>query len=92
MSLPVVESAYEKQKAAGVAKRSVVIDSHKTSISLEDAFWKALHDIAQVQSITLSCLISSINTERQHPNLSSALRLFILNYYLSRCEGHEKPK
>jgi predicted DNA-binding ribbon-helix-helix protein len=64
-----------------IVKRSVVICGHKTSISLEDAFWKPLKEIATGRNMTLSDLVASIDVERQHANLSSAIRLFILNYY-----------
>jgi predicted DNA-binding ribbon-helix-helix protein len=67
-----------------VVKRSVVLAGHKTSVSLEDAFWQALKDIATSCRTTLSNLIGSIDTERQQGNLSSALRLFVLNHYQAR--------
>jgi predicted DNA-binding ribbon-helix-helix protein len=66
-----------------VVKRSIVIAGHKTSISLEDAFWKALKDIAIARHATLSDLVASIDQERQHGNLSSAIRLFVLDHYQS---------
>jgi predicted DNA-binding ribbon-helix-helix protein len=62
-----------------VAKRSVVIDGHKTSVSLEDQFWNDLKELAYVQRMTLSKMIGQIDKERQHSNLSSALRLFVLD-------------
>jgi predicted DNA-binding ribbon-helix-helix protein len=71
-----------------VVKRSIVIAGHKTSISLEDAFWKALKDIAIARHATLSDLVASIDTERQHGNLSSAIRLFVLDHYQSKSLGH----
>jgi predicted DNA-binding ribbon-helix-helix protein len=61
-----------------VVKRSVVIDGHKTSVSLEDQFWNDLKEIAYVQRMTLSKMIGEIDKVRQHSNLSSALRLFVL--------------
>ena len=64
-----------------VVKRSIVIAGHKTSVSLEDAFWKGLKDIAIVRQVTLSDLVASIDTERRHGNLSSAIRLFVLDHY-----------
>jgi predicted DNA-binding ribbon-helix-helix protein len=64
-----------------VVKRSIVIAGHKTSVSLEDAFWRGLKDIATSRRATLSDLLSSIATERQYGNLSSAIRLFVLNHY-----------
>lgn len=71
-----------------VVKRSIVIAGHKTSISLEDAFWKALKDIAIARHATLSDLVASINSERQHGNLSSAIRLFVLDHYQTKSLGH----
>jgi predicted DNA-binding ribbon-helix-helix protein len=71
-----------------VIKRSIVIASHKTSVSLEDAFWKALKDIAISRQVTLSDLVALIDGERRHGNLSSAIRLFVLDHYQSRCNGH----
>ena len=70
-----------------VVKRSIVIAGHKTSVSLEDAFWKGLKEIADDRDMTLSDLVSSIDTDRQHGNLSSAIRLFVLDYYHSAAEA-----
>jgi predicted DNA-binding ribbon-helix-helix protein len=70
-----------------VIKRSIVIAGHKTSVSLEDAFWKALKDIAVSRRTTLSDLVGAIDAERQHGNLSSAVRLFVLDYYQARTNG-----
>ena len=64
-----------------VVKRSIVIAGHKTSVSLEDAFWKALKEIASSRELTLSDLVASIDTDRRHGNLSSAIRLFVLDHY-----------
>jgi predicted DNA-binding ribbon-helix-helix protein len=71
-----------------VVKRSIVIAGHKTSVSLEDAFWRGLKDIATSRRVTLSDLVGSIDSERKHGNLSSAIRLFVLNHYQAR-PGHE---
>jgi predicted DNA-binding ribbon-helix-helix protein len=70
-----------------VIKRSIVIAGHKTSVSLEDAFWKALKEIAAGRDMTLSELVGAIDAERQHGNLSSAVRLFVLDYYQARTNG-----
>jgi predicted DNA-binding ribbon-helix-helix protein len=64
-----------------VVKRSIVIAGHKTSVSLEDAFWKSLKEIAGDRDVTLSDLVASIDSERRHGNLSSAIRLFVLDHY-----------
>jgi predicted DNA-binding ribbon-helix-helix protein len=67
-----------------VVKRSIVLAGHKTSVSLEDAFWDGLKGIAKSKRKTLSELVGSIDLDREHGNLSSALRLFVLNHYQAR--------
>jgi predicted DNA-binding ribbon-helix-helix protein len=64
-----------------VVKRSVVVAGHKTSVSLEDEFWKGLKEIAGGRHVTLSDLVGTIDAERRHGNLSSAIRLFVLDFY-----------
>ena len=64
-----------------VVKRSIMIAGHKTSVSLEDAFWKGLKEIATGRELTLSDLVATIDTDRRHGNLSSAIRLFVLDHY-----------
>lgn len=66
-----------------VVKRSIVIAGHKTSVSLEDAFWKGLKEIADQRNVTLSDLVANIDSQRRHGNLSSAIRLFVLDHYRS---------
>ena len=67
-----------------VVKRSIVIAGHKTSVSLEDAFWKSLKDIATRRGTTISDLVTTIDVERRQGNLSSCLRLFVLDFYRSQ--------
>jgi predicted DNA-binding ribbon-helix-helix protein len=57
---------------------------HKTSVSLEDAFWEGLKDIAKSRRLTLRDLVGGIETQREQGNLSSAIRLFVLNHYQAR--------
>jgi predicted DNA-binding ribbon-helix-helix protein len=76
---------------SSVAKRSVLIDGHKTSISLEDAFWDGLREIAKGRRETLSQLVASIDKDRVHANLSSAIRLFVLGVYQDQLAPHQ-PK
>jgi predicted DNA-binding ribbon-helix-helix protein len=64
-----------------VLKRSIVVGGRKTSVSLEDLFWKSLREIASGGDMTLSALLAAIDSKRHHANLSSAIRLFVLNYY-----------
>ena len=70
-----------------IAKRSIMINNHKTSVSLEDEFWTALKEIAQQRNQRLSSLIALIDSERTTGNLSSALRLFVLEQYRSASGG-----
>jgi predicted DNA-binding ribbon-helix-helix protein len=65
---------------SSIVKRSIVIDGHKTSVSLEDPFWTDLKKIARNQQTTLSELISMIDGGREG-NLSSAIRLFVLQHF-----------
>jgi len=75
-----------------VVKRSIVIAGHKTSVSLEDAFWKGLKEIAGHREATLSDLVASIDTDRRHGNLSSAIRLFVLDHYRGRVGDEQRPR
>ena len=68
-------------------KRSIVIAGHKTSVSLEDAFWKGLKDIAAARDTTLSELVAAIDTTRRRGNLSSAIRLFVLEHFQMHHDG-----
>jgi predicted DNA-binding ribbon-helix-helix protein len=67
-----------------VVKRSIVVGGHKTSVSLEDAFWTGMKEISGERSLTLSELVGEIDGTRTQGNLSSAVRLFVLDYYKSR--------
>jgi predicted DNA-binding ribbon-helix-helix protein len=73
-----------------VVKRSIVIAGHKTSVSLEDAFWKGLKDIAASRNLTLSDLVATIDGGRRQGNLSSAIRLFVLEHYRNRANGESR--
>jgi predicted DNA-binding ribbon-helix-helix protein len=66
-----------------IVKHSVIIKGHKTSVSLEKSFWTALKEIADLRGVTIAFLVSSIDAERKHANLSSAIRLFVLDHYKS---------
>jgi len=75
-----------------VVKRSIVIAGHKTSVSLEDAFWRGLKEIASARNMTLSDLVASIDGGRRQGNLSSAIRLFVLDHYRSQAGGNGPRK
>jgi len=66
-----------------IIKRSVILHARKTSVSLEQPFWLTLKSIAAERKVPLHRLISEIDENRQHGNLSSALRLFVLARYRS---------
>ena len=74
-----------------VTKRSVVLNGHKTSVSVEDAFWIELRRIAAERKIGLGKLISQIDVERRGANLSSALRLFVLAKYRGDSGSQHQP-
>ncbi len=65
---------------SSIVKHSVVIDGHKTSVSLEDPFWNELRVIAHAQGVKLSELVASIDRTRTQGNLSSAIRQFVLEH------------
>jgi predicted DNA-binding ribbon-helix-helix protein len=67
-----------------VVRRSIIIAGHKTSVSLEEAFWKGLKEIAMGRDLTLSDMVTAIDYERATGNLSSALRLFVLDHYCAQ--------
>ena len=69
---------------SAVIKRSIFLDGHKTSISLEDSFWTALREIAQVQGVTPSILVTTLAATGEHSNLSSAVRVFVLEHYRNK--------
>jgi predicted DNA-binding ribbon-helix-helix protein len=73
---------------SSIIKRSIVIVGHKTSVSLEDPFWDHLKSIARAQRVTLSELVASINGTRKQSNLSSAIRLFVLEHFQTE---HARP-
>ena len=74
----------------GVAKRSVVINGRKTSVSVEEPFWKALRDIAKDRRVTLIDLVSEIEKSRKAGSLSSSIRVWVMEHFrsVSRGVGH----
>lgn len=74
---------------SSVVKRSIVIAGHKTSVSLEDDFWRMLKEIAKEHDLTLSELVAKIDAERQLGNLSSAIRLFVLGLCREKVQKYD---
>jgi predicted DNA-binding ribbon-helix-helix protein len=79
--MPAMNSEGGPPSPTAIQKRSVRIAGHPTSISLEDVFWDALREIAAHRGMRLSELVEEIDTTRTSQNLSSAIRVFVLNTY-----------
>jgi predicted DNA-binding ribbon-helix-helix protein len=79
-------SCFEQEIAmkSPVVKRSILSNGHKTSVSLEEPFWSSVKEISRARGMTLSELVSEIDANRQQGNLSSAIRLFVLDHFKSR--------
>ncbi|NTF87684.1 ribbon-helix-helix domain-containing protein [Agrobacterium rhizogenes] len=68
-----------------IRKHSATLHGHRTSFSLEDAFWSELKAIAKARGASLAALISEIDDGREpESNLSSALRLYVLKWLKER--------
>jgi predicted DNA-binding ribbon-helix-helix protein len=70
-----------------VVKRSIVVAGHKTSVSLEEAFWNGMKEISSLRDMTLSDLVSEIDKGRRQGNLSSAIRLYVLDYFRNKASA-----
>jgi predicted DNA-binding ribbon-helix-helix protein len=73
-----------------ITHHSMRIAGRKTSIALERAFWDGLHEIAKQRNETVSSLVNKINADRQSFNLSSAIRVFVLDYYRNALRAQQK--
>ncbi|HSL78986.1 MAG TPA: ribbon-helix-helix domain-containing protein [Pseudolabrys sp.] len=78
------------RKNSSVIKRSVIRNGHKSSISLEDQFWDALREIADHEQMAISTLVAHIDHNRTTSNLSSAIRVFVLDHF--RHSDRAKPE
>ena len=68
-------------RKSAIVKRSIVIRGHRTSVSLEDAFWSSLHEIADRETTSVNKLVEQIDRGRTGINLSSEIRVYVLNYF-----------
>ncbi len=73
-----ISGASARAPRAAIVKRSLTISGHRTSVSLEDAFWRRLKALAANRAQSLSALVAEIDASRAHANLSSAIRVFVL--------------
>jgi predicted DNA-binding ribbon-helix-helix protein len=71
------------QTNLSVKKRSIIVAGHKTSVSVEDPFWDALGAIAGERKLNMSEIVTSIDEKKISSNLSSSIRLFVLDHYVS---------
>jgi len=74
-----------------IVKRPVIVKTRKTSITLEDDFWKCLKEIAESRKQTRYHLIEEIDRKRKFANLSSAIRLFVLQFYKDQFDQLRSP-
>ena len=73
-----------------IVKRSIMIGGHRTSISLEDPFWRGLKEIAAKHDMSVQNVVAAVHGGRHRGNLSSTLRLFVLEYYRADNRGVTK--
>jgi predicted DNA-binding ribbon-helix-helix protein len=81
------EQALSGADPGRMRKHSLVIAGHRTSISLETAFWEALHDLARQKGVSVAALAAEIDQQRGAANLSSALRVHLLQVFRDRAAG-----
>ena len=86
VSRPAMRASRPAMKSL-ILKRSIIIAGQKTSVSLENEFWQALKQIAAGLDMPMAELVHRIGRQREYGNLSSALRLFVLEHYLSRAKA-----
>lgn len=77
----------ERAISGGVRKRSIVLNGHDTSISLEDAFWEGAREIAAARGSSLRALLEEIDAARGEANLSSAIRVAVLAHFRDATRG-----
>jgi predicted DNA-binding ribbon-helix-helix protein len=77
---------------SAVIKRSIVVEGHKTSVSLENEFWDGLREIADQKATTLSTLVGQIDHGRNTGNLSSAIRVFVFGHFRAGNKSGEPGK
>jgi predicted DNA-binding ribbon-helix-helix protein len=79
---PIRQSAKPNMKT--VTKHSIVLNDHKTSISLEIEFWQGLREIAEQEGMSTGELVAKIDRERNNRNLSSAIRVFVYSHFRAK--------
>ncbi len=77
-----------KMRKSAIVKHSIIVSGRKTSVSLESAFWMGLKEIAALRNSTLSGLVTGVCAQHHYGNLSSALRLFVLDHFRAQALRH----
>jgi len=77
----------DARRKSAIVKRCVTISGRKSGVSLESAFWDALEEIADIRDTTRATIVSTIESEGRPRNLSSAIRVFVLDYYRSKIDS-----
>jgi predicted DNA-binding ribbon-helix-helix protein len=75
------------RRKSTIVKRYVTINGRNSSVCLESAFWDALKEIADIGDTTRAKIVSTIESEGRPPDLSSAIRVFVLDYYRSKIDS-----
>jgi predicted DNA-binding ribbon-helix-helix protein len=78
---PATRPPASRSQKSRILNRTITLKGHKTGVSLEEAFWTALKEIAAAKNIRASKLVETIDNTRENINLSSAVRLYVLNFY-----------
>jgi predicted DNA-binding ribbon-helix-helix protein len=78
-------------RKSAIVKRSIELHGHKTSVSLEDQFWDGLRDIAERTRTPLPALLQTIDSQRGYANLSSAIRVYVLEHHRSAAGTDRAP-
>lgn len=89
LSATATDSAVEQPTNSRIVKRSIRRNGYKSSISLEDPFWDGLREIAAAKKVTVSKLVATIKLDHKRDNLSSAIRVFVLEYF--KCDAFKNP-
>lgn len=102
MTRPEISSGSKRSRTEGplgrksaIVKRSIELHGHKTSVSLEDQFWDGLRDIAERTRTPLPMLLQTIDAQRGYANLSSAIRVYVLEHHraaAAQADPHHLPR
>jgi predicted DNA-binding ribbon-helix-helix protein len=78
---PATRPPASRRQKSQILNRTITLKGHKTGVSLEEAFWTALKEIAATKNVRVATLAETIDSTRGNINLSSAIRLYVLDFY-----------